>query len=93
MTVTIDMAYLVCKKCGICFGVPKHYWNLHDSHDVLCPNGHRQSTGEDATRVTAQANESWHRLLNEAGAAERTISALRGQITRLKKRLAAKGDH
>jgi hypothetical protein len=90
-----------CYKCGIPFAVPaQHYRQLQDSGDSFwCPNGHRQHFTEtteqrmqkqvDAQRRRAEMAERRAEIeRDEAQHQGRRASAFKGNVTKLKGRIA-----
>lgn len=93
---------LTCYKCGILFSVPDHWYKCRreDKENFWCPNGHSQAfvksmadkLAEELSRAKQQLAQKddeiqWQRQHREA--AERSASAARGQVTRLKNRASA----
>lgn len=91
-----EFSIIECCNCGIRFGV-SHERNsrLRESHKTFyCPSGHPQSySGESEKERLRRENERMVRRMawkdDELLAAERSVSAMRGQITKIKKRAAA----
>ena len=96
------MINITCCNCGIIFGVPDQWLSSRrdDKRTFYCPNGHGQSfTESEADRLRRERDRlqqqiaqkddeiKWQREHRQA--AERRVTAAKGQITRLKKR--AKG--
>ena len=86
-----------CISCGIEFGVPNEFDDRRrrDGKSFHCPNGHAQSYGEsDAARLKAEREKTARlsaRLEQERAACaalERRAAAARGQVTKIKKRIA-----
>lgn len=90
-----------CIKCGVRFGVPDGYTARRraDKASFYCPNGHsmaytqseadklRQERDRLAQRIAQKDDEiRWATEARER--AERSASAMRGQVTKLKKRAA-----
>jgi len=95
------MNEITCCKCGIVFGVPERWQQarLEDKETFWCPNGHPQAyvkskadkLAEELSRERqrkAQLEDQVRAERELREAAERRISAVKGQITRLKKRTA-----
>jgi hypothetical protein len=91
-----------CPRCGTIFGITTSLETRRreDGKSFWCPNGHSMSFGvgeiEDAQRLQRVAEANAKRALasrdawrDQAGAAERSKSAMRGQITRMKNKIAA----
>lgn len=85
-----------CCSCGVTFGMPNDMDDQRrkDGKSFYCPNGHSQSYSETdgkrlklererTARLTAQLDQQ--RAAREA--AERRASALRGQVTKIKRRI------
>lgn len=97
-----DLEFHTCGECGIRFGAPKTFFDARRADSKMswhCPNGHvrvfRESEADKLRRErdrlkqeTARLEQGiqWQREQREA--AERRVSAARGQITKLKKRAA-----
>lgn len=89
-------------RCGITFAVERSWYNYrHDDHRwFYCPNGHRQhypqksdqeKAEEEAARARADRDRYARMLNNESErrrATERSRSAIRGQLTKTKNRIA-----
>jgi hypothetical protein len=90
----INLVDTVCAGCGMDFSVPD--WFLtgrrEDGQTFYCPAGHHLSfrkteldrLRERADRLSAQNTH----LADQAAAAERALRATKGQVTKLKKRVA-----
>lgn len=89
-----------CCQCGAKIKLPKElYEAAHRSPDIwfYCAYGHRQHYPKTATereadklrRKAERAEQESARLREERDAAERRVSAAKGQITKLKKRAKA----
>jgi hypothetical protein len=96
------MTYEVCASCGITFAAPAHFIDKRrqDGETFYCPNGHSLVFGKSETdrlkneleqakrwQELAEAREMHQRDQREA--AERSNRALRGVVTKTKKRAAA----
>jgi len=100
--VSIQMYVSDCPNCGVVYGITNSYElrRREDGKNFYCPNGHGGSFGESAIakaqRLQASA-ESQARLArisrdaarDQAGAAERSARAYRGQVTRMKNKITA----
>lgn len=85
---------IVCCSCGLRFFVPEHWYNerVQKQDKFYCPNNHGQNfCGEKEEdrlkrRLTSAENdlEGKCRII---GHLERSRSTLRGQITKLKKKI------
>jgi hypothetical protein len=102
MSVLFDYEELTCGECGICFGVPSRLAKVKrdNAGSLWCPNGHSlifkksraDELAEELSRVRQRLAEKEDDLRYQGGvreAAERSASAMRGQVTKLKKRVAA----
>lgn len=100
-TVT-TMTYEVCASCGITFAAPAHFIQKRreDGETFYCPNGHSLGFGkgendrlkkqlESAQREVQRAYTHATHQRDQREAAERSNAALRGVVTRTKKRAAA----
>jgi hypothetical protein len=92
----------MCCTCGVVFGMPDHMLRARrkDGDWFYCPSGHKQHFAEsEADRLRKQlkhaeadrdfartARDAWR---DQADAAERSRRALRGVITRERRRTAA----
>lgn len=100
-TLLVTIVPIDCCNCGVVFGLTEgHRQQLRHSGEFFhCPNGHRQHfTETDADRLrkqlataerqrdAAQANAVHAR--DQAEATERVLRATKGQVTKLKKRVA-----
>ena len=90
MNVEIEMALYVCKACGIPFAIPKTFASSRSPGDILCPNGHALYNGAcvlERLRVQARAlDQDAADYAVEAEKLRRQVSALKGVITKLKRR-------
>jgi|tagenome__1003787_1003787.scaffolds.fasta_scaffold20897028_4 hypothetical protein len=90
-----------CGVCGVVFGMPAEMLRSRKRSGATfwCPNGHQIGYSEtDADRLRKeldavkrrldQASASWRAARDQADAAERSATALRGHNTRLRKRIA-----
>lgn len=89
--------------CGVQFGIEADYMaRLRQTHDgFYCPNGHRQhfNAETEAERLKRQLQLTENCLTNtrnslthmgeRARAAERSVTARKGVVTRMKRRLVA----
>lgn len=97
------MLTITCHKCSIKYGVPD-YWlttRKEDGNTIWCPNGHTAAYGVEgeADRLRRERDklkqdiayweDNSQRQRETIEAERRTASALRGQITKLKKRASA----
>ena len=91
-----------CVNCFVVFGVPFGFIakRRQDKQSFYCPNGHSMSYRESALdrerrerqrleQQIAQRDDEIRRQREMREAAERTASARKGQITKLKNRAAA----
>lgn len=97
VTEVVQLSTITCGSCGVTFAIPSSlYRELLDHHDrsFWCPNGHqRHFVGQTETdrlqaeldRVKARARH----VEDQRDAADRSNRALRGVITRQKRRAAA----
>jgi len=100
--VSIQMYVSDCPNCGVVYGITNAYEvrRREDGKNFYCPNGHGGSFGESeiakAQRLQATA-ESQMRVArvsrdaarDQAEASERSARAYRGQVTRIKNKIAA----
>jgi len=93
---------ITCPCCGILYGVPEHWLKSRreDKESFYCPNGHSASfrksradrLAEELSRAKQQLAEKddeikWQRNLRDT--AERSATAMRGHVTKLKKRASS----
>ena len=91
-----------CCNCGVVFGVPAGYRNNRrkDKKAFYCPNGHGQSYKEsEADQLRRERDRLQQRLAQKDDdikfqrqlreTAERSASAYKGQVTKLKRRAKA----
>lgn len=84
-----------CWVCGVHFGITETFWRRrqNDGGTFFCPKGCRISYGEgQVTKLKRQLEEAetrrkWERDQREA--TERSLTATRGVVTKLKKRASA----
>lgn len=90
----VTLVPLTCYKCGVAFGVPAYFkeQRIKDRHSFYCPNGHGQhfigKTEEQRLREqleTERQRSEWNR--RKAERIERQRRALKGQVTKIKKRV------
>lgn len=83
-----------CYKCGIVFAVPSYFREkrLLDKNSFWCPNGHSQAyikSEIDQLKSQLEAERrstEWQRA--RANTLEKSLSAQKGQLTKLKNRVA-----
>jgi hypothetical protein len=83
-----------CPICGIVFAVPAYFraTRQQDKKHFYCPNGHSQSyTESEADRLRQQLEQQrksteWQK--SRAQSLERSLVAQKGQVTKLKNRIA-----
>lgn len=101
-TEVTDFHLMECGNCGIVFYVPEVFWSnrLRDAQTWYCPNGHgrvyRETEGDRLRKRLADEQERSAFLRNEAQRArearqhaEKRVSAMKGVVTRTKRRIAA----
>jgi hypothetical protein len=98
ITINKQIYVLDCGECGIEFGVPNDFDDRRrrDHKTFYCPNGHpRVYLGEsDAEKIkrlereAAAERDAKVRAYAEVEAARRVNRALRGQATKLRKRIS-----
>ena len=96
-TFTYRGTYVVetCCNCGIDFGIPKGFYReVRDdaSKTFYCPNGHGQRyTTSEVIRLRSQLDterEENHGLNYRLDHANRSRAALKGQVTKIKRRIS-----
>lgn len=83
-----------CANCGVKFGVPQawHKARHEDGKTFYCPNGHQLHFGDSKVDLLQKRldrvseHSTW--LSREKAAIERRHIAAKGQITKLRKKLA-----
>lgn len=100
--VSVEMTYVTCYKCGVLFGMPQGlYGKLIQNHNsFFCVNGHSQAflakseadkLRDEKVRLQAQLDQSraaadnWRKRTEQT---ERSLSATKGVVTGMKRRLA-----
>lgn len=84
-----------CYKCGITFGMPEDFRDYckRDKASFYCPNGHGQvytrSKEQELEAALEAARTDTAYWRQELALSERRRSAIKGQVTRLKKRVVA----
>src|SRR5689334_14143643 len=97
-----DQEVGTCPECGMRFGAPKHWWNSRreDRRTFYCPNGHSQSYRESESdklrqerdrlkQQVAQRDDEIRYQREAREHEERRVAAMKGQVTKLKKRASA----
>ena len=91
-TEQVVLIKMECRKCGIAFAVPESF-NDHNREyggKWYCPNGHQWSYTETAVTKLKRELESAYARATHADdqrlAAERSAAAVRGPMTKLRKR-------
>ena len=86
---------VTCYKCGIAFGMPQYFHKQvqeDTSKTFYCPNGHGQVyTTSEATRLRRQLDaerDENNGLRYRIDHANRSRAALKGQVTKIKRRVA-----
>ena len=97
ITWSTTLVPVTCCECGVLFGVPQDLdrYNLEQGprRSFWCPNGHQQHYSRSEVQrlkerlAAAEARETHER--DQRIAAERSASAYKGRVTRLKNRAAA----
>lgn len=102
ITFTVELAAVECASCGMTFGIAKDFQTRrrNDHQNFHCPAGHtnvynaeseaekiRRERDRLAQRV-AERDDDVRRERDARMAAERSASAVRGQMTKLQKRAA-----
>lgn len=95
-THTLTLVKITCCKCGILFGVPRHWRNKRkeDHNGFYCPNGHCQyfSSDSDVERLEKQNKQLEARnshLNDQLESTQKSRNAYMGHLNRTKKRIAA----
>lgn len=92
---TVHLKWTTCISCGVPIAMPSEMFDrrVKDQRTFYCPNGHSQHfTGKteaqklrDRLRV-AESNVTFYR--DQLEASERSKRAIRGHLTRIKRRIA-----
>jgi hypothetical protein len=83
-----------CCECGVTFAVPDTWLakRRENGSGFYCPNGHGLAFKKsEAAKLREQLEAEQRRVIrisNERDAAERSASAFKGQVTKIKKRAA-----
>jgi len=92
----LNMHLEQCCNCGMSFGLPVDYRKrrINDHQTFYCPNGHGQSYKGESEAERLKRQLEWEqgrvkRLENSLEIEQRSVSAYKGQVTKLKKRAAA----
>ena len=91
-----------CFRCGVVFAMPKEFreQRLRDKDTFYCPNGHGQCYTESeadrlkkqVARLRTEADQAWTAYTaasDQARAAARSNAALKGVVTKQRRRAAA----
>lgn len=101
MDITVSLTAMDCPFCAVVFAIPDRLnkERVEDGKTFYCPNGHSMSySGEiyelRASLKKAEADRAWHerrtqQAIEDEAAARRSLSATRGQVTKLRKRAVA----
>lgn len=84
MALEVEMSFYVCRWCGCPWSVPT---KLAENLGVVkrCPTGHSWSDGQRVEDRLRDSEAAQGRSLGELAVLRKTVSQLRGQITRLKR--------
>lgn len=95
LNVQTQLRAVSCYSCGTTFGMESRFYadRVRDHADFYCPNGHRQHfIGEtEAERLKRQLEAERNRvefLKREVQSERRSRSAMRGQLTKTRNRIA-----
>jgi hypothetical protein len=87
-----------CSSCGIQFAAPADFWSARrsDGRSMYCPNGHtlsyRETESDKLKKQLEQEREQHRKRLeferNHAESMKRELTAVKGQLTKTKKRIA-----
>lgn len=100
--VTVELNVWVCPSCGVLYGIPKAFAErLREAGGhYFCPNGHQLSwTASEADKLRAKLKDAerdlaWYKdgeatARARADRAERSRAAIKGQVTKLRRRVVA----
>lgn len=98
----VELYVLDCASCGVVFGINRDYERRRrdDARQFYCPNGHSNSWHTDeASRLRGElasaksalesARSSTAYWRSESATLNRRRQAMKGQVTKLRKRIAA----
>lgn len=99
---TVRLEVMECPACGIVYGIPEDFADdlrRQGPAHYYCPNGHdlgwnegeadrQRKRAERAERAASAANDTARRWRANAEAERRTAIALKGHLTRMRKRIA-----
>lgn len=99
MSIAVNMTFetIDCPNCGMLFAITEELENRRraDGKSFYCPNGHSMSYGDtvhdrlrDERARTARLTASLDQVRADRDALERSRSAVRGQLTKVKRRVA-----
>ncbi len=99
--VNVTLIVWECPSCGIVYGIPEDFANAcrESGRRYCCPNGHhlgwnetetdrQRKRAEAAERRAAAASDTADRWRTNAETQRRTAVALKGHLTRMRKRIA-----
>ena len=101
MDITVSLTAMDCPACSIVFAVPDRLdkERREDGKTFYCPNGHSMSYSGEIHQLReslrkAEADRTWYekrtqQAIEDEAAARRSLSAVRGQVTKLKRRAVA----
>jgi len=93
-TVYVTIVGETCCNCGIAFGMPDSFMRQkrRDTTSFYCPNGHGQhyteSEADKLRKRLAASEQKWSDEVNKNRRLDRQLVASRGQVTRIKNRVA-----
>lgn len=100
--VKVELNVWVCPSCGVLYGIPKAFADRlrEKGGGYYCPNGHHLSwTMSEADKLKAKLKDAerdlaWYKqgeaaARTRAETAERSRAAIKGQVTKLRKRVVA----
>lgn len=95
-TGTVHLKWTGCIVCGVPIAMPSQMYDerLRDHRYFYCPNGHRQYFSGKSEEQRLRERLAWsesarERLRMERDAEARSRAAVKGHLTRIKKRIAA----
>lgn len=102
LTITDKLIVTDCAQCGVVFAITEEFRERRraDGKSLYCPNGHTLTYGKsEADKLREQLQERERRITflrdmragadRRADAAERSLRATKGVVTKMKKRAAA----
>src|SRR4051812_27741209 len=96
MDITVSLTAMDCPGCSVVFAIPDRLnkERREDGKSFYCPNGHSMVYGGEIDKLRtalskAEADRAWYekrtqQAIDDEAAARRSLSATRGQVTKLR---------